>query len=112
MGANGPSQPLIGVVEETVPLLLRMTSVPQNAKAVLFEPVLLFIVKCNVRYTESPVVHVLQVVVPGRLALTSTRSLEVQDVAGGNVVPVCAKAREQSIQASRKRKCRLLMIRS
>lgn len=84
-------QPEIDLVEEMLPLAFRITRVPQNAKAVLVEPVLLFIDKFSVLYTESPVVHSLQVVVPGKVAPTSVRSLDVQELAGGNVVVVCAK---------------------
>ena len=57
LGDKGPPQPLIGVEEERLPSLLRITKVPQNAKAVLFEPVVLLIDKFKVLYTESPVVH-------------------------------------------------------
>jgi len=76
------------LVEETVPLLFRITRVPQNAKEVLVEPVLLFMNKFNVLYTESPVVQLLQRVVPGKVAPVSVRSLEVQEDTGGNVVVV------------------------
>jgi hypothetical protein len=89
-----------------------MTRVPQKAKAVLVEPVLLYMDKFNVLFTESPVVHVLQRPDPGKVAFTSVRSLEVQEVAGGNVVVVCAKAFEQNKQAGRKRTSRFLMINS
>lgn len=95
--------------EESVPSLFRMTKVPQNAKPVLVEPVLLFIVKFNVRYTESPVVQLLQRPVPGKVAPTRRRSLELQELAGGNVVVVCAKACEENIQAARKKMSRFLM---
>ena len=102
LGSKGPPQPEIDLVEEMVPLLLRMTRVPQNAKAVLFEPVVLLIDKFNVLYTESPVVHTLQVVVPGKEAPTSVRSFEVHELAEGNVVVVCAKVCAETKQASRK----------
>ena len=78
------------LVEEIEPLLFRMTKVPQNAKAVLVEPVLLNMDKFNVLYTESPVVQTLHVVVPGKVALTNVRSFEVHELAEGNVVVVCA----------------------
>lgn len=107
---SGPLQPEIGVVEEIEPSLFRITRVPQKAKAVLVEPVLLFMDKFNVLFTESPVVHSLQVVVPGKDAPTSVRSLDVQELAGGNVVVVCAKACEENKQAGRKRMSRCLMI--
>jgi len=87
-----------------------MTKVPQNAKAVLVEPVLLNMDKFNVLYTESPVTHVLQRSVPGKAAPVSKRSLEVQEDAEGNVVVVCAKACEENRQAGRKRMSRFLMI--
>jgi hypothetical protein len=64
----------------------------------------------NVLFTESPGVHVLQSSVPGKAAPVSVRSLDVQDVAGGNVVVVCAKDWEENKQAGRKRKSRHLMI--
>src|SRR5690349_14118575 len=95
-----------------VPLLFRITRVPQNAKAVLVEPVLLFMDKFNVLFTESPVIHSLQIVVPGKAASTRRRSLEVQEVAGGNVVVVCEKACEENRQASRKRTSLFFMINS
>jgi hypothetical protein len=101
--ATGPPQPEIDLVEEMVPLLFRIIRVPQNAKAVLVEPVLLFIDKFNVLFTESPDTHSLQIVVPGKAAATRRRSLEVQDVAAGNVVVVCANAGEQNRQAGIKR---------
>jgi hypothetical protein len=87
-----------------------MTRVPQNAKEVLVEPVLLFMDKFNVLCTESPDTHSLQTVVPGKAAPTRIRSLEVQEDAGGNVVVVCAKACEANKQAGRKRTSRFLMI--
>jgi hypothetical protein len=108
--ATGPPQPWIALVEETVPLLFRITRVPQNAKAVLVEPVLLYIVSSNGLYTESPDVHVLQESVPGKEAPVSVRSLEVQEDAAGNVVVICAKAFEENKQAGSKRTNRFLMI--
>jgi hypothetical protein len=105
--ATGPSQPEIALVEEMVPSLFRITRVPQNAKAVLVEPVLLNMVKFNVLYTESSDIHVLQASVPGKEAPVSVRSLEVQEDAGGNV---CAKACEENKQAGRKSTNRFLMI--
>jgi hypothetical protein len=98
-----PPQPLIAVVEERLPSLFLITRVPQNAKAVLVEPVLLNIDKFNTLYTESPVVQLLQVVVPGKAAPVSVRSFEVQELARGNVVVVCAKACEENRQAVIKR---------
>jgi hypothetical protein len=103
--ATGPLQPLIAVVEERVPSLLRITRVPQNAKEVLVEPVLLFIAKFNVLYIESPVVQLLQVVVPGRVAPTRRRSLDEQEE--GNVVVVCANAWVENKQPDRKRTSRV-----
>ena len=79
--ATGPPQPCIGVEEEGEPSLLRITKVPQKAKAVLVEPVLLKIDNLNVLYTESPGVHVLQISVPGKVAPVSVKSLEVQELA-------------------------------
>lgn len=101
MGSKGPPQPEIDLVEEVVPSLLRITRVPQNAKAVLFEPVVLLIDKFKVLYTESPVVHTLQVVVPGKVAPTSVRSFEVQELGEGNVVVVCANTVEENKRTSR-----------
>lgn len=109
-GSKGPPQPEIALVEERVPSLFRITSVPQNANAVLFEPVVLLIDKFNVLYTESPVVHTLQRVAPGKAAPTSVRSFEVQEFAEGNVVVVCANAFEENKQADRKRMSRLLRL--
>jgi hypothetical protein len=90
----------MALVEEVVPLLFLMTRVPQKANEVLVEPVLLFIVKFNVLYTESPGVQVLQRSVPGKVAPTRVRSFEVQEVAGGNVVVVCAKACDENNRKS------------
>lgn len=108
--ATGPPHPWIDLVEEIVPSLLRMTRVPQNAKEVLVEPVLLNMDKFKVLFTESPVTHVLQRSVPGKAAPVSVRSLEVQEDTGGNVVVVCEKALEENRQAGRKRTSRFLMI--
>jgi hypothetical protein len=110
--ATGPPQPWIALVEETAPLLFRITRVPQNAKEVLVEPVLLYIRKVNVLYTESPDVQVLQRSVPGKVALTNVRSLEVQEEAAGNVVVVWVKACEENKQIDRKRTSRFLTITS
>jgi hypothetical protein len=67
--------------------------------------------KFNVLYTESPVVQLLQIVVPGKVAPVSVRSLELQEVTGGNVVVVCAKACDENRHAGRKRTSKVLMIR-
>src|SRR5688572_3508326 len=100
----------MALVEERVPSLFLITRVPQNAKEVLVEPVLLYIDKFNVLYTESPDTQVLQASVPGKAAPVSVRSLEVHEVAGGNVVVVCARACEENNQAGRKRASRFLKI--
>ena len=68
--------------------------------------------KFNILVTDVPGVQVLQAFVPGKVALTSVRSLEVQDEAEGNVVVVCAKACEENKQAGRNRTIRRLMINS
>jgi hypothetical protein len=107
LGDKGPPQSEIGLVEEMVPSLFRITRVPQNAKAVLFEPVVLLIDKFKVLYTESPVVHTLHVVVPGKVAPTSVRSFEVQEPGEGNVVVVCANTWEENKQTDRKRAIRV-----
>ena len=101
--ATGPPQPCIDVEEESVPSLLRMTKVPQKANEVLVEPVLLLMVNCKVRCIESPVVQLLQTPVPGKAAPTSMRSLEVQEVAGGNVVVVCEMPFKKNSKAGNKR---------
>lgn len=82
---SAPPQPCIDLDEESEPSLLRITKVPQKAKAVLVEPVLLKIDNLNVLYTESPAVHVLQRPVPGKVAPVNVKSLEVHELAGGNV---------------------------
>lgn len=101
LGDKGPPQSEIDLVEEMEPSLFLITRVPQNAKAVLFEPVVLLIDKFKVLYTESPVVHSLQVVVPGKAAPTSVRSFEVQELAEGNVLVVCANTVEENKRISR-----------
>ena len=83
-----PPQPAIDVEEENEPSLLRISNIPQNAKDVLVEPVLLKIANCNVLFTESPGVQVLHTSVPGRVALTSVKSFDVQELAAGNVCPI------------------------
>jgi hypothetical protein len=55
---------------------------------------------------------VLQISVPGKVALVSVRSLEVQEEAAGNVVVVCARAREENKQAGSNSTSRCLMINS
>jgi hypothetical protein len=78
VGAIGPPQPLIAVEEDGEPSLFIITKVPQKAKEVLFDPVLLKIANCNVLYTESPGVQVLHKPAPGKVALTNSKSLEGQ----------------------------------
>ena len=108
--ATGPPQPCIDVVEEREPSLLRMTKVPQKANEVLVEPVVLLIDNFRVRCTESPVVQVLQRSVPGKVAPVSMRSLDVQEVAAGNVVVVCDIPFEKNSKAGRKRSNIFLII--
>ena len=105
--ATGPAQPFIDVEEENEPSLLRISNVPQNAKDVLVEPVLLKIANCNVLFTESPGVQLLHTSVPGKVALTSVKSFDVQELAAGNV---CPKVFEKNNTAGKKRSSKLLVI--
>ena len=87
----GPLQPLIGVVENIVPSALIISKVPQKAKDVLVEPVLLLIDKNNVRVIVVPAVHEPQASSPafgGRVAATNSKSPDVHELAGGKVCAV------------------------
>lgn len=75
-----------------VPSAWVITSVPQKAKEVLVDPVLLFIASTNVRVNVVPGLHELHKSPPVRVALTNSRSLEVHDEGEGKVVVVWAIA--------------------
>jgi hypothetical protein len=105
--ATGPPQPDIEVEEEDEPSALRISKVPQNAKDVLVEPVLLKIDNLNVLYTESPAMHVLQRSVPGKVAPVSVKSFDVHELGEGNV---CATAFEKNKTAGKKISSKLLMV--
>jgi hypothetical protein len=87
----GPLQSVFAVLENTLPSALTISKVPQYAKDVLVEPVLLLIDKNNV------LVIVLAVHVPhasspglgGRVAPTNIKSPDVHKLAAGRV---CATA--------------------
>ena len=96
--ATAPPQPVIDVEEENEPSLLRISNVPQNAKDVLVEPVLLKIANCNVLFTESPGVQVLHMSVPGKVALTSVRSFDVHELADGNVCPIAFEKNKTAVK--------------
>ena len=84
----GPLQPLIAVLVYVVPSALRTSKVPQKAKDVLVEPVLLLIDKNNVLVIVVPAVHVPQASSPvlgGSSALTNSKSPEVHELGGGKV---------------------------
>ena len=84
----GPLQPLIAVVEYVEPFSLRTSKVPQKAKDVLVEPVLLLIDKNNVLVIVVPAVHVPQASSPvlgGSSAPTNTKSPDVHELAEGSV---------------------------
>lgn len=83
--AIGPLQPVIAVDDACVPSLLYITKVPQKAKEVLWEPVLLLIDNINVLVIVVPAVHVPHASSPGlggSTALTNDKSPDVHDVFG------------------------------
>ena len=85
----GPLQPVLEVEDFSVPLELYISKVPQKAKDVLVESVLLLIENVNVRVTVVPGVHVLHASPPVRVAATNSKSFDVHELAEGKV---CATA--------------------
>lgn len=69
-----------------------MTNVPQKAKDVLVEPVVLLIDNVKVLVTCVPGVQLLHASPPVKVAPTNVKSLEVHRSGLGNVVVVCATA--------------------
>ena len=84
--------PLIGSEEARVVPLYR-SKVPQKAKDVLFDPVVLLIDNVNVLVTVLPGVHELHGSPPVNLASTNCKSLEVHLFASGRLT--CANAAEE-----------------
>ncbi len=83
-GGSGPLQPLISVLEINSPVVPLYTSkVPQNAKEVLVEPVVLLIDNVNVLVIVVGDGQALHKPPPERLAPTNVKSPEVHDVPGG-----------------------------
>jgi hypothetical protein len=81
-----------------------MTRVPQKANAVLDEPVLLLMARVSVLVSIVPGVQELQVLPPVSVAPTNSRSLEVQELADGKVVVVCAKATSPTTKKYKRKK--------
>ena len=78
----GPAQRVIGVVL-VVPSAWTKTKLPQKAKDVLVDPVLLFIPSTRVLVCVVPATQLLQTSPPVSVALTSDKSFDVQEEAGG-----------------------------
>jgi hypothetical protein len=84
----GPLQRVIDLDPYNVPSLLYISKVPQKAKDVLVEPVLLLIDSINFLEIVVPAVHVPHASSPafgGKVALTNTKSPDVQEVESGSV---------------------------
>ena len=87
--AIGPTQPDIAVEDAKLPSALIILKVPQKANDVLVDPVLLLMLRNNVRVILVFGVQELQTSFPGKVAPTSKRSFEVHELGDGNV---CALA--------------------
>ena len=84
----GPLQRVICLEDTNAPELLYNSKVPQKAKDVLVEPVLLLIVNINLLDIMLPAVHVPQASSPalgGIVALTNDKSPDVHELAEGKV---------------------------
>lgn len=93
-GARGPLQPLIAVeLFNRFVTPSYISNVPQNAKEVLVEPVVLSIDNVNVLVIVVPGVHELQAFPPVSVAPTIVRSFDVHEDAGGKF---CAAVDESS----------------
>jgi hypothetical protein len=83
---NGPKQEVIGTEDTKDPSLpLYSSNVPQKAKAVLVDPVVLLMDTVNDLVIRVSVGQELHKSPPDRTAPTNSKSLEVQDLASGNV---------------------------
>jgi hypothetical protein len=80
---RGPTQPDIGFVEEREPSALNIFKIPQKAKEVLVEPVLLLIDKNNVLVIEVFGVQELHASLPGKEAPTKIKSFDVHELGAG-----------------------------
>src|SRR5205085_5419382 len=78
----GPLQPVLGVEDFNVPLALYISKLPQKAKDVLVEPVLLLIENVNVLVIDWPGVHELHASPPVKVAATNIKSPDVHEVFG------------------------------
>lgn len=103
----GPPQPDMGLVV-TVPSAAVRSKVPQNANDVLVDLVVLSIDKVSVLVTVVFGSHALQGSPLVIAAPTSARSFEVQELADGKVVVVCANAAEKNKRAARKNSSRFI----
>jgi hypothetical protein len=85
-GGTGPSQPVLNVEDIKEPSSpLYISKVPQKAKDVRVEPVVLFIAKVKVRVIGVDVSQVLHKSPPVKMASTKCKSLEEQEVSGGGI---------------------------
>ena len=107
----GPLQPDIGSVV-TFPFASVRSKVPQNAKEVLVDFVVLFIESVNVLVIVVFGSHELHGSPPVMAAPTSTRSFEVQELEAGKVVVVCANAHEKNNSVAINKSSRLFKARS
>jgi hypothetical protein len=80
----GPLQPEIDVEDANVPSAFLISKVPQKAKDVRVDPVLLLIPNISVRVPPHAQGSVLG---GGKVALTNSRSFDVQELALGKVCP-------------------------
>ena len=94
-GGRGPLQPLIAVElfnKFVVPSYI--SKVPQNAKDVRVEPVVLLIDNVNVLVIVVPGVHELQAFPPVSVAPTIVRSFDTHEDAGGKFCDTAAEIRK------------------
>jgi hypothetical protein len=96
---TGPTQPDMGDDDAVVPSALIIVNVPQKAKDVLVEPVLLLIDKNNVLVIDEPGVQELHKSLPGSDAPTNNKSFDVHELGAGKV---CATAVEKNKMAGKK----------
>ena len=107
----GPLQPDIGVVV-TFPFASVRSKVPQNANDVLVDFVVLLIESVNVLVMVVLGSHELHGSPPVSAAPTSSRSFEVQALAAGKVVVVCANAPEKNRSVTINKSSRLFKARA
>ena len=89
---TGPTHPLIGLSLWGEPSAFNSTSVPQKAKDVRVEPVLLLIARTNVFSTVLPAVQLKHGSCDNSLALTNSRSFDVHELGGGKLSWACKTA--------------------